>query len=424
MATGFDWMQFDRGEDSLRNPLWQPYDARYGSAPVTASGGGFQPDTMGTAPPFSMFNYDYMGENQRIDPATVKPGQWGPITAARSLGDPNMGAMYRMDMLSQLLGDHKPGDVILSDQERRMMQQDWGRQVNGNLASRNDAITPYREASQAAQTQFDTLRGNAMNAFRDTATQYDPRMAGSVRNWDSYRSTGAINELDGNYNITNPIDRMFMAATPVDTGNAGQMDAFYASTDLSNPLQYQGWATAPDPSSYLNHLRSANPNADFSQAQTALTDWQNYASSVGARTDGGQNRWFPQSQMTATQAPDMSGGFAEANQRQQQAGIINQQAYDQMINKGQDGATIPKDASRPFYGQITGVQGWGSQGDGWNPNAAWGMPNSSGMTYNSGGPGNGIGWGSTGFGQQQQRASGPNAQWGGVFANQNPWALS
>lgn len=463
----WDWLSFSRGDENLRVPLWHPFDARYGSTPIVNDGDsqrldpfsqqGFgnsmyamdprqYPTQPWNIPAFSAFSQ--VGDNQRINPETVKAGQWDPLTTLRSVGDMNRAAVYRTDMLGQLLGQHKAGDVILSDDERRLMRQDWERQVRDNVQARNAAMAPYVDASNAFRQDYDQKIQAAKEALR-TAAMQDPRMAESLDRYDKYSNSPYIADAYRTRAGVNPIDAMLPNASKTynpgvnqwyepsyvsmgsgnDTWDANSLDRFYRSTDFwdsinSEPVDF-GKTITPSASGYLNYLQGQG--YDVSAAQRAVNDVANMFQSQGEqRGDSWRINWFPQESMTAApMSSEVNKMFQSGDDQRQQAAILNQQAYDKLINKGQQGGTIPQDFSRPFYGQITGTQGWGSQGDAWNPNASWAMPNAQGMTYTPYGANAGVGWGNTGFGQQPaQRQNAPAAAWGGVFANQNPWGLS
>tara|TARA_R110000868_G_scaffold248361_1_gene504899 strand:+ start:455 stop:1882 length:1428 start_codon:yes stop_codon:yes gene_type:complete len=475
MATLYDMMG-DRpfGDDPIRTTLWEPASLKYGRNPLrwtrpipgqglnggwsesqlaldpfsaaglgTGQGGiGWYPDQPWDIPPFSIFS---ASDNQRLNPDAVRPGEWSEWNLDKAFGEPNYDGMYRKDMLSQLLGPHKAGDVILSDQERQMMQDKYSKEVMGNIRARQDAIRPAVDASNNFKQRYDQTLQTAKDAVRNAATEYDPRLAETIAKFDT------LDVHDKERVGGNPIDALFPSASNVQTGYAiagdgsdvwdeNALDMFYRSTDPVARNEYNlsdkfGADFRPSPTGYLNYLQGKG--FDASGAQNAVNDLTNLMRENGemrgaVRADGtpGENlnyvNFMPQGygQYGLPPMQSFQDQFNTINQQQQNNSVINQQAYDSLVNKGQDGGTIPKDFSRPFYGQITGTQGWGSQGDGWNSNAAWGMPNSQGMTYNPNGPGTGLGWGSTGFGQQQQRQNSPTGAWGGVFANQNPWGLS
>lgn len=357
----------------------------------------------------------------------------------------------------QAFGQHKPGDVILSDEERRKIFQD--------ATSQQDALMQARQAQQNALAGDANMRQSFNDLMRDSgyADMFQGLGSGSVLplNPLDARSTPFGNFVNpytaaGQIEVPDNLRPWFEAGMAAQGVTPQQMqmnvhpDGFTRSEERTFTQDPSFWQTTtpytalgaagglgPDADPYQARREAAfntmntigmgraamDPSFDWGGLNAAILDY-NRANEWGPAGDSFANA----QRALASAQRQQQAGFDQAMQARQQASTINQQAYDIMLNKGQQGGVIPNDFARPFYGQVTGIEGFGGQGTPWNPSQPF--ANAPGFGFGQTQNASGFGWGggqTGGWGnadQTQQRSDTPASDWGGVFNQRNPWGLS
>jgi hypothetical protein len=392
---------------------------------------------------------DFTGMGQNID------RQYGE--AARGL------AAARRDISSgawrdQAFGQHKPGDVILSDEERRKIfdasTSPWAALSQSNEAGRG-AINAQKDMEQAfSDLMRDSGYANLFQGIeKGFSSPLEPIQRGMGAPGSGIGHTTKPFTMAGQIGIPDHLRPYFEAGmqqqgiTPTTMDMTVHPNGFTRGeehTFVQDPSFWMGvGGDAMNANNYTKAQREAamntmniigqgraamDPSFDWGGLNAAILDY-NSANQYGPAMDNFMNA--QRSLMSAF--GQQEGMFNQAAQDRQQAATINQQAYDIMMNKGQQGGTIPSDFARPFYGQVTGVEGFGGQGTPWNPNQP--LANAPGFgfgqTQNTGGfgfngvQGGGLFGGGWGGGQAQNtRSDTPASDWGGVFNQRNAWSLS
>jgi hypothetical protein len=366
------------------------------------------------------------------------------------LGEQIFDALSQRDWLDKAFGQHKPGDVVLSDEERNNMSRDA-------FAPARDAYFETIRARKAKDAAFsESLRNSGYyDTFRDiekgqaydlgplNRRMGDPNlgqghmtdkvpMAGNVlvpdhlRPWleagmqqqglpdpTTVQHRVHPNGLTASEMRDFTVDPTYWYGEPIGGENS------FMGVDYKN-LQRNA---AMDTISLLGQGRAAmDPSFDWAGLNQSVLDYQK-TNETGFKDDRMRNMWA-----------SLQADFGQGMEQRKQAATLNQQAYDVMMNKGQQGGTIPSDFARPFYGQITGIEGFGGQGTPWSPNQP--LANAPGFGFGQTQGQGGFGWGggqaggqfgagwAAGGQQQNTRSDTPASGWGGVFNQRNPWSLS
>lgn len=377
----------------------------------------------------------------------------------------------------QLGFPHQPGQVILSDEERQIAFDTAQRQARENLRMARQQlretraalpsydireIAPRDEWTMDERGNFWTTQGAqgaaipqewqaafdaGLAANRDRIAQTNERMTSpnlmspeQAAAFAAARNSAAMRPGDFDANAT----RMLFSQRDPETGALSwrlnpdyNPAAGFAMNRAANftPMPQSGLPQVgvPFSSAFSNGPVGFFENqalpfaAQMINAGRALTE---PGFSLPSRQDmqaiGQQQQNIGGMEQAIAQA---SSAFARAQQEQQQAAIRNQQAFDVQMNRGQRGGIIPNDFSRPFYGQVTGVQGFGGQGrdDAAPPFGMFGQGFGFGHVQNQGGFGftqsqGGLG-GLGGASTPAPRRDSPASSWGGVFGASNPWSL-
>lgn len=286
--------------------------------------------------------------------------------------------------MQQLTAEHRPGDVILSDQERGILADQNAQRVR-DMA--NQWLTDHPAPAEWIDygiTTGDAIPGQGPLGTIQIPTEWqDAYNAGLQANRDfwSTRQHGTDHLNPGNFTSS--------AFDPVLDYNNG----------LRNPNSFEGAQFQIE--SLINQGRALSDPNFVVPDQNAIESYaMNRTAVLGAANGIGQ-------------------AMQQFTQPDTEAATRNQQAYDVLLNKGQEGGIIPADYSKPFYGQITGQEGVGGQGGTWNGQS---------LGWSSGYGGLGLGQSSTTpywqQGGMQQRDDTPTAGWGGVFGQKNPWSFA
>lgn len=293
---------------------------------------------------------------------------------------------------------HAPGDVILSDDERQNIANERTRLANLN-AQRTQEMADQWLTDHPAPAQWidygitpvDPVDQRPLGTISVPAEWQDAYNTGLQANKDFWADR---RHGEDHLNPGNITSSAFDPVWDYNTGlrNANSLDG--AKFQVENLIN-QGRAIL-DPTFVA-------PDQSLIEA---------YNMTKAAVTNAGKNIHSAMQQY----AGGNDGGWGAGNN---EAATRNQQAYDVLLNKGQEGGIIPQDYSRPFYGQITGQEGVGGQGGTWNGQS---------LGWSSGYGGLGLGQSSTTPywqpGGMQQRDDTPTAGWGGVFGQKNPWSFA
>jgi hypothetical protein len=293
--------------------------------------------------------------------------------------------------MRQLTAEHRPGDVILSDQERNIL-------ADKNIQAAQNAANQWFADNQApAQwidygiTTGDSGIGTAGQplGFIDIPSE-----------WKDAYNTGLQATKD--YNLANPSITGYDGTRFSSSPNYDPVRTF--NTSLRTPEQFGGAEYSI--TNLINKGRSILDPSFVAPDRNQIDTYGMHAGAVRSALDA-----LPQA-------------MQQYRTGDQEAATRNQQAYDVLLNKGQEGGVIPEDYSKPFYGQITGQEGVGGQGNPQSQNSTW-----NGQSLGWGGyGGTGLGQSSMNpFGQQggmQDRADSPTSGWGGVFGQKNPWSFA
>jgi hypothetical protein len=361
-------------------------------------GGGSDTQTLGSETPFSghggLLGFgtpDYLeslaghptaGDWGRSSILSANPGsrtyEQGDADALRQIlsgyGDTNA--------MNQLTAAHKPGDVILSDQERGILAD---RNIQAAQAAANQwfsdnaAPTPWIDYGITTNSSTDERPLGTLSSPDEWQDAYNAGLQAQKDYWGEYASTPDNGSI-GNFTS--------QSYDPVQNYNNG----------LRNATSFGGAKYSIE--NIINKGRSVLDPSFVAPDKNAIETYTMHARAINSALDA-----LPQAMQ------QYRTGDTEAATR-------NQQAYDVLLNKGQEGGIIPQDYSKPFYGQITGQEGVGGQGGTWNGQSlGWGGYAGTGLGQSSATPY----WQQGGM---QQRDNAATQGWGGVFGQKNPWSFT